>query len=179
MSTFANSEKVVLKAIIVSAVCGTISVASGPFIDRKNEQIRIYANTDNEYADNNYFLSTPEEKERYDMSIELTRNLNKLNSFNNLNLGEGIVFPQSFTNKIAAILCKLDKQPEVFPNFLGNIQLEFKDESNSSKYLEIEITPEMKMNIFKIDGDGNESEDENYVNFNIDKVKEEVSEFYE
>lgn len=112
------------------------------------------------------------------MDLKLTRNLSKLTYISELVLGkdESITFSDSFTRKVGEILNRINYQPEVFPNFRGNIQLEY--EEDNGKYLEIEITPSMKMNIFKIDEDGTEHENEYFVDVNLNKINQEVNAFY-
>lgn len=113
------------------------------------------------------------------MDLKLTRNLNKLTYISSLALGEdeSITFSDDFIKKIGNILNSISNQPEIFPNFRGNIQLEYEEENG--KYLEIEITPNMKMNIFKIDEDGTEHENEDFFDISIDEINKEVNAFYE
>ena len=118
----------------------------------------------------------------YNISVDYARNLKKLKELTELSLyssDEEIRFSSEFIKKISSILYSLKRQPEVFPNFLGNIQLEFIDNKNEEKYLEIEITPDLKMNIFKIDEYGQEYENDEYIDLDIDIINEEILNFYE
>lgn len=112
------------------------------------------------------------------MDLKLTRNLSKLTYISSLKLGddESIIFSTDFIKKVGEILNNISNQPEIFPNFRGNIQLEYEQENG--KYLEIEITPNMKMNIFKIDEDGTEHENEDFFDINLDEINKEVKAFY-
>ena len=112
------------------------------------------------------------------LSLKLTKNLTKLKMIQNLHLGEdkSITFSEEFVNSISNLLISLTYQPKVFPNFRGNIQLEY--EEDNGKYLEIEITPDMKMNIFKIDDEGNEYENDIFIDANINEIIQEVKDFY-
>lgn len=112
------------------------------------------------------------------MDLKLTRNLNKLTYISHLTLGDdaNITFSNDFVKKVGEILKCIRHQPEIFPNLKGNIQLEYEEESG--KYLEIEITPDMKMNIFKIDEDGRESENEDFLDVHLDEINKEVNAFY-
>lgn len=129
----------------------------------------------NDDSNRNYIVYTESGE---NMGLELTRNLNKLKMIENLKLGEdgSITFSTEFMSDIASLLYPIEKQPEVFPNFRGNIQLEY--EEDNGKYLEIEITPDMKMNIFKIDEDGNEYENDDYFKVDLDEIQKEVNAFY-
>lgn len=130
-----------------------------------------------------YKAGTPDYSVSYiekgeNMDLKLTRNLNKLTYISNLTLGDdgSIAFSSDFIKKVGEILNSINNQPEIFPNFRGNIQLEY--EEKNGKYLEIEITPDMKMNIFKIDEDGNEYENEDFFDISLDEINKEVNAFY-
>lgn len=112
------------------------------------------------------------------MNLELERNLSRLTYITSLKLGddESIIFSSAFTKKVGEILNNISKQPKIFPNFRGNIQLEYEQENG--KYLEIEITPNMKMNIFKIDENGVEHENEEFFDINLDEINKEVELHY-
>ena len=113
------------------------------------------------------------------MDLKLTRNLNKLTLISSLVFGEDerFTFSDDFIKKVGNMLNSISNQPEIFPNFRGNIQLEYEEENG--KYLEIEITPKMKMNIFKIDEFGNEYENNNFFDIDIEVINNEVNSFYE
>ncbi len=183
-----NSSNFLLTSLIIST---GLSMTTSSFSDIKPNVSKKYSNTYNisrlqnddircdnsvNLIVNNYQVN---KKQGDSMSVELTRNLNKLNMIENLKLGEEklITFSNAFITKIASLLYDLDFQPEVFPNFLGNIQLEY--EEDNGKYLEIEITPDMKMNIFKIDEDGTEHENEIYFDVDLEEINKEVNAFYE
>lgn len=112
------------------------------------------------------------------MKNRLLKNIEKLDLIQELKLGddESITFSNDFVKKIKEICQELEYQPEIFPNFRGNIQLEYEEENG--KYLEIEITPNMKMNIFKIDEDGTEHECEN-IDCSIENIIQEVDWFFQ
>ena len=125
----------------------------------------------------NKMLTASVGKGELTMDILLTRNLNKLTMISKLTLNEdSISFTEKFTKDIGNLLYVLKFQPEIFPNYRGNIQLEY--EEKNGKYLEIEITPDMKMKIFKIDADGNEYENEDYFDIDIAVINNEVNSFY-
>ncbi|MCD7894106.1 MAG: hypothetical protein LUG60_10500 [Erysipelotrichaceae bacterium] len=105
-------------------------------------------------------------------TINLIRNLYKLNKIKNLKLDEEVTFSNEFVDSVCHILFLLDYQPEVFPNFDGNIQLEYEKDS---RYLEIEITPSMKVNIFKIDDE--EYENDEYNDLNINNLNNTINNF--
>lgn len=109
---------------------------------------------------------------------DLIRNLSKLKTIQNIRLGddESVTFSEDFIDKLFNLVLSIKHQPEIFPNARGNIQLEYED---NIKYLEIEITPDMKMNIFKIDADGNEYENDDFLDINIEVIIKEINEFYE
>lgn len=112
------------------------------------------------------------------LSLNLTRNLSKLKMIQDLQLGEdgSITFSEDFIGKISDLLFSINCQPKIFPNFRGNIQFEY--EEDNGKYLEIEITPDMKMNIFKIDAEGNEFENDDFFDVDLDVITREVNDFY-
>lgn len=117
------------------------------------------------------------DKDVINLNIEITRNLDKLNQISNLSLegSQGVVtFSNDFIKSIANILMDLKHQPEIFPTFSGNVQLEYED---SEKYLEIEINPELKMSLFKIDKNGNEDKSTG-INLDVNKINEELDWFY-
>lgn len=183
-----NSSNFFLTGLIIGT---SLSMATSSLIDVKQNDSKKYSNTynisrlqnDDIKCDNCMNLTITnyqgDQKQGDSMSVELTRNLNKLNMIENLKLGEDklITFSNAFITEITRLLYELDFQPEVFPNFLGNIQLEY--EEDNGKYLEIEITPDMKMNIFKIDEDGTEHENEIYSDVDLEEINKEVNAFYE
>lgn len=111
------------------------------------------------------------------MENKLLKNIEKLALIQELKLGddENITFSNDFIHKIKKICQDLEYQPEIFPNYHGNIQLEYEE---NEKYLEFEIMPTMKMNIFKIDEDGTEHENNN-IDCTIENIIQEVDWFFQ
>lgn len=146
-----------------------------------NETYTNIGNINSSFSGSEYgYVVNTKVEDVYNMSTELTRNLNKLNKIKELELlshGNQISFSSEFIDSISKILLNLNKQPEVFPNYSGNIQLEFTDK-HDKKYLEIEINPNNQMIVFKIDKDGNEFEDEDYELVNLNRINEEIDLFY-
>ena len=110
-------------------------------------------------------------------SVPLTRNLDKLRKISKLELKEdnSISFSKYFIQQVANILSRLKYQPEIFPTFTGNIQLEYETDN---QYLEIEVTPTNLMKIFSIKSNGEENEGE-FVSLDLELIKQEVEAFYE
>ena len=110
-------------------------------------------------------------------SVPLTRNLDKLRKISKLELKEdnSISFSKNFVQQVANILGRLKYQPEIFPTFTGNIQLEYETDN---QYLEIEVTPTNLMKIFSIKSNGEENEGE-FVSLDLELIKQEVEAFYE
>lgn len=110
-------------------------------------------------------------------SVPLTRNLDKLRKISKLELKEdnSISFSKYFIQQVANILGRLKYQPEIFPTFTGNIQLEYETDN---QYLEIEVTPTNLMKIFSIKSNGEENEGE-FVSLDLELIKQEVEAFYE
>lgn len=110
-------------------------------------------------------------------SVPLTRNLDKLRKISKLELKEdnSISFSKDFVQQVANILGRLKYQPEIFPTFTGNIQLEYETDN---QYLEIEVTPTNLMKIFSIKSNGEENEGE-FVSLDLELIKQEVEAFYE
>lgn len=104
----------------------------------------------------------------------LHSNIAKLHAFKKLD-STVASFGTDFLASIECILKELPYQPEIFPTYQGTVQLEY--EKTSGKYLEIEITPENAMSIFKISDTGEETE-ENYEKSDIKKIVKEVCTFY-
>lgn len=109
-----------------------------------------------------------EDKDVINLNTEITRNFDKLNQISNLSL-EGskgkVTFSNNFIKSISNILLDLKHQPEIFPTFSGDVQLEYE---NDEKYLEIEINSELKMNVYKKDKYGYEYET---INIDLDAVQ--------
>ena len=104
----------------------------------------------------------------------LHSNIAKLHAFKKLDSTVAYFAAEQLAS-IECILTKLPYQPEIFPTYLGTVQLEY--EKTSGKYLEIEITPENTMSIFKISDTGKETE-ETYEKLDIEKIVKEVYTFY-
>lgn len=111
------------------------------------------------------------------MENKLLKNIEKLDLIQELKLGEdeNITFSNDFIQKIKKICQELEYQPEIFPNYHGNIQLEYEE---NEKYLEFEIMPSMKMSVFKIDRDETEYECEN-IDCTIENIIQEVDWFFQ
>ena len=115
-------------------------------------------------------LSGYTERKRYEYNIA------KLDSILNTTYENGVSFTDNHINYIKLLLLKIGKQPEVFPNGYGEIQLEYEI---NNKYLEISITAEKNMNIFKIDELGDEYGNDIYLPCDLEKIKKEVAWIYE
>lgn len=181
-----SSPGIVLKTLTIGASLsiGMSSVNSTECISKDYSnaynisRLQVDNFNNNNYSNLVYTTNNEIEKQGDTMSVELTRNLDKLNVIENLKLGddESITFSNCFVLEISKLLYSLKYQPDIFPNFRGNIQLEY--EEDNGKYLEIEITPTMKMNIFKIDEFGNEKENDDFFDVDLNIIKEEVATFY-
>lgn len=112
------------------------------------------------------------------MDRELKENIEILDDFLKLTDnwdGEGAcVFNKVFTDFVANILLNLEIQPDVFPLQNGSIVLEFGNVKN--KYLEIAISPEKRIDIYKKDGTGNNVKRSN-IPYNLNFIKQEVNWF--
>lgn len=104
----------------------------------------------------------------------LHSNIAKLHAFKKLDSTVAF-FAAQFLASIECILKELPFQPEIFPTYQGTVQLEY--EKESGKYLEIEITPENAMSIFKISDTGEETE-ENCKKTDINTIIREVNAFF-
>lgn len=112
------------------------------------------------------------------VSQELKENLEILNSFlqleNNRN-GEGAKnFSYGFIEFVSNIVSDLNVQPDIFPLENGNIVLEFGNVR--SKYLEFEIFPNKKVNLYKKDIFGNRTR-HNDMLCTINLIKQQVNWF--
>lgn len=105
-------------------------------------------------------------------------NIDKLNRFNTLRLGdEGLVVSKVQINMVKNMIFNIKHQPEIFPTMDGRIHLEYETDK---KYLEFEFITDKDVNIFSIDSDGNEK---NELVKNIDInfyeiINEKVNDFY-
>lgn len=89
-----------------------------------------------------------------------------------------INFNNDFVEYISNIITHLSPQPKIFLINNGTVQIECGEEH--SRYLEIEITPEYKMSIFKITANGNNilKNFRNVKHSYLEKIKEEIKTFY-
>lgn len=86
--------------------------------------------------------------------------------------GEGACgFSEEFIEFVSNILVHLEIQPDVFPLQNGNIVLEFGNVKN--KYLEIIISPQKQMNIYKKDGMGN-TEKHSHIPYSLEFINHEL-----
>ena len=177
-------NSILLLSVVLYSASGAIELPANINSQNKSYKMEqsIYYSCGYTSQNNNVIsrvADTYTEVEEFSMSIPLTRNLNKLEQITSLKLKDdgSITFSSDFTKMISEILISLKYQPEIFPNFRGNIQLEY--EEDNGKYLEIEITPDMKMNLFKIDECGNEFESDDFYDIDMEKIKNEVNIFYE
>ena len=87
---------------------------------------------------------------------KLLSNIRRVNLFSSVIYDDGIGFSDKLIYEVDKILVNLQsKQPRVFTNGYGEIQLEYE---KGIKYLEIAVCPDFSMNIFRIDENGNEYE---------------------
>lgn len=110
------------------------------------------------------------EKKRY------LDNINKLDSILNTKYDGGISFTNDHINFVKFLLLNIGRQPEIFPNGYGEIQLEYEI---NNKYLEISITSGKTMNVFKIDELGDEYGNDLYLSCDLERIKKEVAWIYE
>lgn len=114
-----------------------------------------------------------------EITNEIIENLNKLlkisNLPNNWNENGATAFDSAFINTIRDIIVSgLIKQPEIFPTACGSIQFEY--DTDNDRYLEIEIFPNGKSQVFVMDADENE-----YVldiDTSISSINKIIGEFY-
>ena len=107
---------------------------------------------------------------------KLLSNIRRVNLFSSVIYDDGIGFSDKLIYEVEKILVNLQsKQPRVFTNGYGEIQLEYE---NGIKYLEIAVCPDLSMNIFRIDENGNEYE-KKYQDIDQNVINQEVSWFYD
>jgi hypothetical protein len=115
----------------------------------------------------NLILFTPD-------NYKLSKNLERIDEFalleQNWNDNDAVPFNKNLLNRVRAIICDLDIQPEVFPTAAESIQIEYEIKG---KYLEFEIFEDAIM-MFKVSADGTEVEKEIEQN----EIKTIVQEFY-
>lgn len=87
--------------------------------------------------------------------------------------GEGAKsFSNDFIEFISSVIMNFEIQPDIFPLQNGSIVLEFGNVKN--KYLEIAISPEKRIDIYKKDGTGNNVKRSN-IPYNLNFIKQEVN----
>lgn len=127
-------------------------------------------------------LENDEKIEELISSNASDKSLEKLYSLKNYKMGDNgeVTFSDKFINDLSHIYKEITTNtpytPEIFPNCEGNVQFEF--ELPNGAYLEIEITPNLTMNIFKIDKDGHEWEDGKFIDVDVNKINEEIINFH-
>lgn len=83
------------------------------------------------------------------MNDKLAKNIDKINKFTLLSEGEYFGLDIELSKKVISLLKSLKQQPEIFIIGDGSIQLEYGN-SQSGNYLEFCITPENKMDVYKV-----------------------------
>lgn len=166
-------------AIVLGIVVSTPKLPNLQVVD--NNVSIVSQNIERLKYDNNYNMSINalnyDGDDALNMNVTLSENLSKLNMIYNLSLKDDnlISISQELITTVTNVLYNLEHQPEIFPTFLGNIQLEY--EAKNKKYLEIEITPNGNMKIFKISDEGKEIEGD-FTEIDINIIKKEVELFY-
>lgn len=105
------------------------------------------------------------------MNQKLIKNINKIDKFTLLSEGEYYGLDIKLSKKIISLLKSLKQQPEIFIIGDGSIQLEYGN-SQSGNYLEFCITPENKMDVYKVKN-GVKHEECDAV-FDLNRIEEEI-----